>query len=191
MILALGITGMGQGNLGFAIGICVIVSIVGCAKPELSDTNLLFDHAWGRDPSEHTPEERARLKVLLAQKAQKEMLTEVGKDNVAGTRISRTYAAPSSFSEFPPVPPDDRADCEGNSNTPFIRWIENVQARASSGGACLNSRGAELINREGAKRSRYCASILSGSEREQSLQQAIEHDRAAYKARASASSTCS
>ncbi|KAB2655058.1 hypothetical protein F9K94_21105 [Brucella tritici] len=183
---------MKMGKLGVVLSLCASLTIVGCVKREmLSDNNLLMDNAFGVDPSHHTPEEQARLKELLAQRAQNEQLTEVGKNNVGGSRSYDTYSPSSSFSQFPPVPPDDRADCEGNSNTPFNRWIENVQAKASSGGACLNSRGAELINREGAKRSRYCASILSGSEREQSLQQAIVHDQAANEAKASAASTCS
>jgi hypothetical protein len=165
--------------------VCSALLIAGCvSKPRLSDNQLLLDYHFGS--REFSSEEQERLKGILARKEQE-------RQSSASTNVqtSKPSVATASSSDFPPVPPDSRADCEGAANTPFIRWIQTVQTKAGSGGACLNSRGAELINREGARRSRYCAHILSGTARAQSQQQAIEHDRAADQARASAAATCS
>ena len=173
-----------MGILMPAAAICSAILITGCvSKPRLSDNQLLLDYHFGS--REFSSEEQDRLKGILARKAQ-----ERQNSASTSTQTSRVSVATASSSDFPPVPPDNRADCEGATNTLFIRWIQSVQAKASSGGACLNSRGAELINREAAKRSRYCAQILSGTARAQSQQQAIEHDRVADQAKSSASATC-
>jgi len=172
------------GILMLAAAVCSATLIAGCvSKPRLSDNQLLLDYHFGS--REFSSDEQERLKGILARKAQE-------RQSAASTSMQtgRTSVPTTSSSDFPPVPPENRADCEGATNTPFIRWIQSVQAKANSGGACLNSRGAELTNREGAKRSRYCAQILSGTARAQSQQQAIEHDRAADQARASAAATC-
>lgn len=97
------------------------------------------------------------------------------------------YSAP--VSGFPQPPSDRRSDCD-DPNGPFVQWIQSVQQRADGGGACLNSRGVYLINSEGAKKSRYCAQFYSGTEREQSLQQAVEYDRVAAEAQSTMRGTC-
>lgn len=112
------------------------------------------------------------------------------------TTVSRRAASPeptrvaaTSSGGFPAPPPDRRSDCT-DENSEFVQWINRVQQRASAGGACLNSQGTILINTEGAKKSRYCAQFYSGTEREQSLQQAEAYDQTAAQARQSAGNTC-
>ncbi|KRB55054.1 hypothetical protein ASE04_04825 [Rhizobium sp. Root708] len=109
-------------------------------------------------------------------------------DYPALTRIAATAPAVTT-SGFPQPPGDSRSDCD-DPNSRFVQWIQNVQQRASSGGACMNARGAYLINSEGAKKSRYCAQFYSGTEREKSLQQADEYDRVANEARGTMGGSC-
>ncbi|MCS4090164.1 hypothetical protein [Rhizobium sp. BK176] len=98
-------------------------------------------------------------------------------------------AAATSSGGFPAPPPDRQSDCT-DENSPFVQWINRVQQQASQGGACLNSQGVVLINAEGAKKSRYCAQFYSGTEREQSLQQAEAYEQTAAQARQTAGNTC-
>ncbi|MDM9624305.1 hypothetical protein QTL95_00245 [Rhizobium sp. S152] len=115
--------------------------------------------------------------------------TDYPRQQVAASAPLSSGSGGTQLSGFPSPPSDSRGDCD-DANSPFVQWINTVQQRASSGGACLNSRGAYLINSEGARKSRYCAQFYSGTEREQSMQQAVEYDRVAAEAQETMRGTC-
>lgn len=166
-------------------GSSIVVS--GCVeKPRLSDNQLIIDSTFGG--REFSPEEKERLKAIYARKQEKKLLQN--QEVAANPSLSRTRSTEVEVSEFPSAPPDRKSDCD-DADSEFVRWINRVQSTASSGGACLNAKGAYLINSEGAKKSRYCAQFYMGAERAQSFQQAEEYDRIARQAQNTVAESCS
>lgn len=170
--------------------VATLVSIIlasGCARqPEEISDELLMARAYLGGEVGLTPDQIKRATMLLADRERNRAAAAATPATAASTQ---TAASAKSVAGFPSPPPDRQSDCS-DPDSAFVRWIQSVQNRASSGGACLNAKGAYLINSEGAKKSRYCAQFYTGTQREESLQQAVEYDRVATQSQSTMSGTC-
>lgn len=168
------------------LGIAVILSGCGVPRDEPSDKLLAARYYLGGETG-LTPEQVDRAqRELLRQRQERENSPEPQASPMVASHTAPSISEPN----FPSPPGDKQSDCD-DPNSEFVQWINSVQQKASSGGACLNAKGVQLINSEGAKKSRFCAQFYTGSERQASLDQADEYDRTASQARRNVAETCS
>ena len=171
-------------SIGFALVSFVVIS--SCAPPVQggpSDKLLAARYYLGGEVG-LTPEQVERARRHLAER---ERLRQAGIDPDGHVQPSRSTT--NAGSSFQAAPSDNKSHCS-DPNSSFVQWIQSVQAIADNGGACLNARGAYLINIEAAKKSRFCSQFYTGTEREQSLRQAGEYDRVARQAQETIDGTC-
>lgn len=183
-------------SVGVARFLCVLLPVVVLAACTTPIEQVPADAVVVEGPDEFkgmTKEQIEQNERRLAD-AEKTKAPSIGADSprtqqATNGSLSGPAAASTQVAGFPTPPSDNRGDCS-DPNSPFVQWINSVQQQASGGGACLNSRGVYLINSEGARKSRYCAQFYSGTEREQSMQQAVEYDRVAAEAQQTMRGTC-